>query len=69
LKNSLNKSDEIFMKEVKKHRKLKGDTKTRKETLSGAMFLSDDAKERGLIDGIGTFNYALKRINSHISYK
>ena len=49
---ALNKSDAIFMAEVKKSLNLKGDTETIKETLSGRMFFAEDAKKRGLIDGI-----------------
>lgn len=55
-----------FMNKVKKNRKLKGDRKYQKDTLSGALFLSQEAKSRGLIDGIGTKQYAFKRLNSHI---
>lgn len=49
---ALNKSDAIFMAEVKKNLNLKGDAETIKETLSGRMFFAEDAKKRGLIDGI-----------------
>lgn len=64
----LTANDEVFMSEVAKHRPLKGSSKYQEETLSGATFMAKEAKRRGLIDGIGSLNYALKRINSHISY-
>jgi protease-4 len=63
----LTKNDEIFMAQVKKDLNLKGTLQQRKETLSGSIFLGKDAKARGLIDGIGSFNYALKRAKSHIN--
>jgi ClpP class serine protease len=42
---------------------IKGTRKIRKEdeTLSGEMFSAEDAMERGLIDEIGTFDYAISR--------
>lgn len=58
--------DRQFMAKVKKERRLEGGSKMVKETLAGGTFLGIDAKSRGLVDGIGTFNYALKRLNSHI---
>lgn len=62
----LTKHDELFMNSVEKYRKLKGSQKTISETLSGAMFTSVDAKKRGLIDGIGSQNYAVRRLLSII---
>lgn len=58
----------LFQNDVSKIRELKGDEKTQLETISGGMFFAQDAKKRGLIDGIGTQNYALKRLRSHINY-
>lgn len=51
---ALNKSDALFMADVKKFRQLKGDADTIKETLSGRMFFAGEAQKRGLIDGIKT---------------
>ena len=59
------KFDELFMQDVRKHRSLRGDIE---ETLSGAMFSAEDARARGLIDGIGDLNYALRRLTSHIRF-
>lgn len=50
-----------FQQQVAKQRTLNGHEAYRKATLSGAMFDAADAKRRGLIDGIGTMNYALSR--------
>lgn len=51
---ALNKSDALFMADVKKNLNLKGDAETIRETLSGRMFFAADAQKRGLIDGIKT---------------
>lgn len=66
LKKYVTELDEAFMSEVKKYRNLKGDVK---ETLLGGMFSSRDAKRRGLVDSIGTFNDAINRLNTHIANK
>ena len=62
----LTKNDEAFMKKVMDNRPLKGSAVYQEHTLSGALFTADEGKKRGLIDGIGSLNYALKRLNSHI---
>lgn len=46
---------------VRKNRQLRGDENRISNTLSGDMFYAQDAKRRGLIDGIGNFNYVLER--------
>lgn len=63
LKKSINASNELFLNEVKAHRPLRGDIQ---HTLSGATFDAQEAKNRGLVDSIGGFQYALKRLNAHI---
>lgn len=62
------RNDELFMRQVQKFRPLKGTAEQIENTLSGEIFDSVIAKRRGLIDGTGSFNYALKRLDSHISY-
>lgn len=62
LQRSIDKSNDIFLNEVKKHRPLSGNVE---ETLSGAMFHAADAKRRGLIDSIGSFNHAVKRLRAN----
>ena len=58
---SLNKADAIFMDAVKKNRNLTGDAQTITETLSGRMFFADEAKKRGLIDGIKNKSQVIAR--------
>lgn len=64
----LTKLDDIFMNQVKQNRPLKGVQSTIDYTLSGATFTASEGKRRGLVDGIGSFNYALTRAQSHIKY-
>lgn len=57
----------LFHSAVETSRKLNPATK--ESTLKGGMFAALDAKERGLIDGIGGYNYAIRRLNSIIKNK
>lgn len=57
---------EMFRREVKKYRELKGDVD---ETLKGGMFFANKAKSKGLIDGVGTFEYAMQRMAANIKRK
>lgn len=66
LKDQLNETNEVFHSNVQKYRTLKGNEKTIEHTLSGAMFSAKDAKRRGLIDGIGGYEYALKRLTAAV---
>ena len=50
-----------FHNEVKNARRLTGSAANIGKTLSGAMFSANEAKQRGLIDSIGNFQYAMKR--------
>jgi ClpP class serine protease len=59
----LNELDEVFMGEMDKYRPLNKATKD--ETLAGGTWLAEEAKNRGLVDSIGPFNYAIKRLASH----
>lgn len=63
LQEYLDRHNEQFLDEMKKYRDLKGDAE---HTLSGAMFSARDAKRRGLIDGIGTWAYALSRLEANM---
>lgn len=56
---SLNKADDIFMRQVSQYRQLKGTESQRRDTLSGRMFFASDALRRGLIDGIATKEQAI----------
>lgn len=63
LRKQLNQSNDYFLADVQKHRPLKGDVE---DTLSGAMFFASAAKRRGLADGIGSFNHAVKRLQANV---
>ena len=54
--------NENFLEMVQKYRPLQGTRADVAHTLSGEMFSSSEAKYRGLIDGTGSFQYALKRV-------
>ena len=56
-----NKSTDQFQAQVAAMRSLTGGDAYRKATLSGRMFDAAEAKRRGLIDGVGTLAYAVKR--------
>jgi protease-4 len=60
---SVNMLNDAFLATVQKFRDLKGNVE---ETLSGRMFFAPDAKRRGLIDGIGNFNYAISRLEANV---
>jgi ClpP class serine protease len=69
LQSELDKSNSIFLQEVQTHRNLRGNAATVAHTLSGAMFDAQEAKKRGLIDGVGSTQYALKRLAAHVRLK
>lgn len=68
MRDMVTKSADLFQQSVKESRKLKGSDTKINETVSGGMYFSKEAKDRGLIDSIGSKNYALKRLRSHINY-
>ena len=53
-----------FHEEIAKDRPLQGSAAKIADTLGGGMFDARDAKKRGLIDGIGNLQYALKRLEA-----
>lgn len=61
IQNDVNTYTDRFHDKVKGLRTLTGSEKQVKETLSGEMFIASEAKRRGLIDGVGNMNYAIKR--------
>jgi ClpP class serine protease len=63
LKQELNDTNEGFLEAVQSYRDLKGNVE---HTLSGAMFSAGQAKRRGLVDGIGGYEYALKRLTAAV---
>lgn len=61
LRQNLNRSNGYFTKEVQRYRNLKGNIEN---TLSGELFFAITARRRGLIDGIGSFAYAVQRLSA-----
>lgn len=66
LQASLTEADEIFMADVQRNRPLAGNVE---DTLAGGMFFGSEAKARGLVDSIGTFNEAVAEIQRLIRTK
>ena len=64
LKARVTRLTEQFHEQVRAARPLKGSASKIQETLSGKMFQAVDAKQRGLIDAIGTLQDAAARIQS-----
>ena len=62
LQAMLDRSNVDFMDAVSAARPLSGDVK---KTLSGAVFTAVEAKSRGLVDQIGSFQLAQSRVLSH----
>lgn len=60
LQESVDQADQIFMRDVRENRPLKGDVE---KTLAGGMFYAREARRRGLVDSIGTFNDAISQLN------
>lgn len=63
IQQMVNKTNDIFLDQVKAYRTLRGNVE---DTLSGSMFFADEAKRRGLVDGIGSFDYAVKRLAANV---
>lgn len=63
-KSLANKATDQFQAQVASQRNLTGGEAYRKTTLSGRMFDAAEAKRRGLIDGVGTLAYAVRRAES-----
>ncbi|MEL6140764.1 MAG: S49 family peptidase, partial [Bacteroidota bacterium] len=57
--DELDELAQAFQEEVKNARPLRGDVS---HTLSGEMFRANEAKDRGLIDSIGTYQQAFNRL-------
>lgn len=63
LRKGLDRTNDTFHAEVKKYRSLSGNVE---DTLSGAMFQAKEARRRGLVDGIGGMEYAMKRLHAAV---
>lgn len=66
LMEMVDKSNELFLSKVQAHRPLRGNIDY---TLSGAMFTAQQAKSRGLIDGIGSWSYAIRRLEANVAQR
>lgn len=66
LQEELDVYNEGFLSSVQQYRPLQGSDKDKEYTLSGAMFSANEAKERGLIDSVGGYAYALKRLTAAV---
>lgn len=66
LKKSVNHTDMLFEREVTKARTLKGDEDMQRDTLNGGFFFAADGVKRGLADTIGTFQTAVKALESEV---
>jgi DNA repair exonuclease SbcCD ATPase subunit len=58
--------NEFFLESVKEHRTLTGNEEQIKDTLSGHLFNAKTGIERGLVDGVGTFQDALQGIQDAV---
>jgi len=61
MQEAANKATRDFQQQVSKQRPISGGETYQRQTLSGAMFDAVEARRRGLVDGIGTMNYAISR--------
>jgi len=61
VQEAANRATRDFHEQISRQRSLTGGAEYQRATLSGAMFPAPDARRRGLVDGIGTMNYALSR--------
>lgn len=66
LKEMVTQMTEDFHADIAQARPLTGDRMDITETLSGLMFKAEEAKARGLADGIGNYNYMLSRVEAWI---
>lgn len=66
IQKSVDNLAQIFQKDVSKLRQL-NDKYT--DTLNGGIWKAEEAKKRGLIDSIGSKNYAIKRLINYLNNK
>lgn len=64
LQSVVDEATDMFQAKVKRMRPLKGSESKISDTLSGDMFTGPEARRRGLIDGIGGLEYAVKRLEA-----
>lgn len=66
LQQVVDEATDKFQAKVKAMRPLRGSETKITDTLSGDVFAADEARRRGLVDGIGSTEYALKRLEAWI---
>lgn len=66
LQSVVDEATDLFQAKVKTLRSLRGSEDRIKETLSGDVFTATDARRRGLIDGVGGQEYAIKRLQAWV---
>lgn len=64
--NTINKTNKFFQDQVKAFRKLNGDQDQVDDTLSGHLFNTEEAIDRGLADGFDTFQGAINQLSTII---
>lgn len=64
LQQVVNDATDMFQAKIKALRPLRGNDQKITDTISGDMFTGTESKRRGLIDGIGGIEYALKRLQA-----
>ena len=67
LQRNIDEFNEEFLNEVATHRPIS--QRSGKKIFTGAMFMAKEAKSMNLADGIGGFQYALKRLNANINLR
>lgn len=66
IQNLVDDATDRFQRKIAKLRGLSLEDDLVKEALSGGMFTAHQAKRRGLVDGVGNLNYALKRLDAWV---
>lgn len=64
LQSAVDEATDMFQAKVKALRPLRGNEAKVNDTVSGDVFTGPEARRRGLIDGIGGMEYAIKRLES-----
>lgn len=57
----VDETTQVFQNSVRSFRDLKGSKEKVSETLNGSIWYGEEAKNRGLVDSIGNFNFAISR--------
>jgi len=66
LESIVDEATDLFQAKIKALRPLRGSEDRIKDTLSGDVFTATEARRRGLIDGVGGQEYAIKRLQAWV---